>query len=150
MLLTHYNWRSVSERGNQAAALARASSSGLKTKSSDLVGFNSDIDGIDDNDDEEILGTGSDRQLAGTSVDSSGASSGASRGSLENGGGLTNMAYDNSICRLYLLVHNIEDVFPLVQESSIVACPNSEHQMGELAILLCLDTKFTRVLGMPP
>jgi len=150
MLLTHYNWRSVSERGNQAAALARASSSGLKTKSSDLVGFNSDIDGIDDNDDEEILGNGSDRQLAGTSVDSSGASSGASRGSLENGGGLTNMAYDNSICRLYLLVHNIEDVFPLVQESSIVACPNSEHQMGELAILLCLDTKFTRVLGMPP
>jgi hypothetical protein len=137
MLLTHYNWKSVAERGRHAAtaqrsqesrgvARTRKSTGGSGGGVTGAFGFNSDIDGVED--DEE--GTGEGGGLS-CHISGSGSSSMEHLGSSGHEGGSMNMAYDNSICRLYVLLHNIEDIFPLLQEASVASCPNSEHQIGE-------------------
>jgi hypothetical protein len=136
MLLSHYNWRSVAERGNnqKSADVAILGGRGQSPRESvggcNILGFNSDIDGIEDDEADERCMEIDDTQVTGEqSRNPRGRRKTAGLG-VSDFGGITNMAYDNSICRLYILLHNMEDIFPLVQESSFASCPHSEHQIG--------------------
>lgn len=119
MLLSHYNWKSVSERG--------ANLHSQEQGRGENFGISSDIDCIDydsgsDADEHvENVGDGDMRGIKRIAETSYGT-----------GNGALNMAYDNSICRLYILLHNVEDIFPLLTESSAAGCPNSEHHIGTL------------------
>lgn len=48
-----------------------------------------------------------------------------------------NVAYDNSIGRLYVLLHSVEDLFPLCQESFGAKAACSEHQLALSVLASC-------------
>lgn len=143
----------MAERGSYAAANNQAKMEMLEG-GANVLEFNADIDGFDDDDedgDDDDNGgdktswkastshghrSGSSKAVnVGSAFDSSGHEGGRSGSGVgaptAEVTGRMNMAYDNSICRLYILLHNMEDIFPLLQESSAAACPGVEHQMGE-------------------
>ena len=117
MLLAHYNWKVVSGGGNQ-------STNGKHKK---INGGAFEIIGDEDDYDEDAPNTGEQNgqnPSAAYDVGEDGASN-TSKTSI-------NAAYDNSICRLYIILHNVEDIFPILQEASGASCRDSEHHSGRV------------------
>ena len=113
MLLTHYNWKSVAER--ERGSLAR----GGGEVGTPAFGLSRNIDGLEEGEEEEVEEVEEEVDGTGDKLRRSVAA------------GPMNAGYDNSFCRMYVLLHDLEGVFPLLTEASAAACPLSEHQIGE-------------------